>query len=40
MGIKMGLPSAGFIINLVIALAIVALVLRMMPENVKTWFRW
>jgi hypothetical protein len=39
MKLGVGLPSPQFIINIVIALAVVSLVARFLPENVKQYFR-
>lgn len=39
MAISPKLPSVNQLITLAIALAILFLILRFLPENVKTWFR-
>jgi len=37
--LDIGLPSMHFIISLMIALAILSLVAKMLPENIKQYFR-
>lgn len=34
-----GLPSLHFIVSLMIALAILSLIAKMLPENIKQYFR-
>jgi len=39
--IKVGLPSPQYILNILIALAIIGFVLRsFVPERYSQWFRW
>ena len=39
--IKVGLPSPQYLLNIVIALAIIAFVLRsFIPDRYAQWFRW
>lgn len=39
--IKVGVPSAQYILNVLIALAIIGLVFRnFVPERYSQWFRW
>ncbi len=39
--IKVGIPSPQYILNILIALAIIGFVLRsFIPERYSQWFRW
>ncbi len=39
--IKVGIPSPQYILNILIALAIIGFVLRsFVPERYSQWFRW
>lgn len=39
-GIKLGVPKAQYFVNILIAMLIIALVFRMLPEQYTRWFRW
>ncbi len=38
--VKFGLPSGQFLLNIVIALAIIAFVAKMLPARYTQYFKW
>ncbi len=38
--LKVGLPNAQYLINILIAMAIIAFVFKMLPDKYTSWFRW